>query len=1184
MKYKKRPLEKRNILRLKELLALFLMLISTSALGHAQDPRVPADDHPLAKAVGRIIYEDDSRRCTGWIAEGGVLITAEHCKKHIDNDVGDAVKVEFNVYESQCNGIPVPSDPEDIYEIDQFIASGDDWAIFKVLDNTITGLQPIEAQLVHIELVQDLTGSTFRTLGYGVDAKDPDGGCGGSTYNKYNKTLQTDSGDNLTSGTQDSTILYDNFTPNGTSGGPVIDEDSLYAVGVHHTRISNGNGDSGKGTSAYKTSFWNAYQNQLSSFNLKVYQENDAGSDLSGTTVGRWNNTSDTFVDGSSGATKLNITVTQGNLEILRGDQGVYNSPKEKFNRWENNEDVRNHKVFQMDSDVPTIISQFKKTQSTITVKNYYPEYSAFTAGGQVEFKDPWLIDYVDPDFDNETRNRGKNAEFVTQNSPFTPGFSAINGKLYNGLFLNENENFLPNLNNYSVRQDNSPTTESFGGSLGNREVVFHEWTGVNANFEDPDEEETGVVFTSSSAEARANFKVSQLSNNSGAFKANQRKVLRTSDGSEHMVYESLGRIWYEVKESGQSWEFLEGSQGTLPLDAGSGVSPSIDHNEYLSSGSDMMVVAWQEGSNIQLRLVDKNFTPSYEIFSSTNFSHGQSSSYEVQPTVAWTNGTHFAVLWRSSQGIKYRFFEYSSSSSPSMVDINTMGTISGTSGAKDFAVDVYSAGTSHAFDVAYEFDISSGTQIRYTYILFSSVAENVTQATSTLNVVSSGSRPYNRTPSIVSLDNETIVGWVSSTSSSWSPSLTKAAVASVTFTVPYYATISRNYLFSYVHSTALGKLSDGSEYYVAFNNIFYNNPGYPAAYFDKNYLAEGSNLSTVKTLNTRGYDLQIPEADSENELHVYSYYQDQVPYNWKRSNAAGSYFKQAPLKATMRRGIALTDSSNNEWTFSIGDVIIDGLPVAFISKDSKKPEEGASEASINRSVVKNQPLSKAISVLKSEPFPLNRDLTFTFADQVQFSDSLAILGWLDKGRQLTVRAKLVDELSGEILATLRELRIDKTNGIVSEDKNWKVNPNQEIDGVRVQLVVEVETDIEGLQAVVEDYYSGDYALGKINPLEVGEELTLTPVEKVTTYGLSQNYPNPFNPTTQIEYQIPNAGLVQLEVFDILGRKVQTLVNETQEVGTYTVTFDASSLSSGVYLYRLSSGSFIASKKLFLIK
>ncbi|NLH61912.1 MAG: T9SS type A sorting domain-containing protein, partial [Ignavibacteriales bacterium] len=88
----------------------------------------------------------------------------------------------------------------------------------------------------------------------------------------------------------------------------------------------------------------------------------------------------------------------------------------------------------------------------------------------------------------------------------------------------------------------------------------------------------------------------------------------------------------------------------------------------------------------------------------------------------------------------------------------------------------------------------------------------------------------------------------------------------------------------------------------------------------------------------------------------------------------------------------------------------------------------------------------------------------------------------------------------------------------------------------------------------------------------------------VTSYQLSQNYPNPFNPTTQIQYTIPERGNVSIKVYDVLGNEVATLFNGMQESGSHSVNFDASKLSSGMYLYTINAGSFTASKKMMLMK
>ncbi|MGE5351491.1 MAG: T9SS type A sorting domain-containing protein [Acidobacteriota bacterium] len=87
-----------------------------------------------------------------------------------------------------------------------------------------------------------------------------------------------------------------------------------------------------------------------------------------------------------------------------------------------------------------------------------------------------------------------------------------------------------------------------------------------------------------------------------------------------------------------------------------------------------------------------------------------------------------------------------------------------------------------------------------------------------------------------------------------------------------------------------------------------------------------------------------------------------------------------------------------------------------------------------------------------------------------------------------------------------------------------------------------------------------------------------------TAYSLTQNYPNPFNPSTTIRYAVPQAGLVTLKIFNMLGQEVATLVHAQQNAGSYEVSFDASRLSSGIYLYNLTSGSFSSTKKMMLVK
>jgi len=96
----------------------------------------------------------------------------------------------------------------------------------------------------------------------------------------------------------------------------------------------------------------------------------------------------------------------------------------------------------------------------------------------------------------------------------------------------------------------------------------------------------------------------------------------------------------------------------------------------------------------------------------------------------------------------------------------------------------------------------------------------------------------------------------------------------------------------------------------------------------------------------------------------------------------------------------------------------------------------------------------------------------------------------------------------------------------------------------------------------------------------------ITPIstEIPTKYSLSQNYPNPFNPTTKIKFDVVRLGDVKIVVYDVMGREVQTIVNESLKPGTYETTFDGSTLNSGVYFYKLTAGDFVMTKKMLMIK
>lgn len=150
-------------------------------------------------------------------------------------------------------------------------------------------------------------------------------------------------------------------------------------------------------------------------------------------------------------------------------------------------------------------------------------------------------------------------------------------------------------------------------------------------------------------------------------------------------------------------------------------------------------------------------------------------------------------------------------------------------------------------------------------------------------------------------------------------------------------------------------------------------------------------------------------------------------------------------------------------------------------------------------------------------------------------------------------------------------------------DSLWVKQYNGEGNGIDVSnamamdslgnIIVTGRSQISGndYNIVTIKYYQSVY----INP---GESLI---PEK---FLLMQNYPNPFNPLTNINFDIPKAAQVQIKVYDINGREIQTLVNDFRKAGHYEVQFDGTDLSSGVYIYTIAAGDFVSSKRFVLLK
>ena len=132
------------------------------------------------------------------------------------------------------------------------------------------------------------------------------------------------------------------------------------------------------------------------------------------------------------------------------------------------------------------------------------------------------------------------------------------------------------------------------------------------------------------------------------------------------------------------------------------------------------------------------------------------------------------------------------------------------------------------------------------------------------------------------------------------------------------------------------------------------------------------------------------------------------------------------------------------------------------------------------------------------------------------------------------------------------------------------------------------EKAIECLSTIVSNYSDNslvEFAENELKILGVDSKKVGNRIQVTNNSEFSTNcYPNPFNPVATINYTLATNELVVLKVYDILGRKVTTLVNEVKQAGTYSVNFNATNLASGIYFYTISAGKFHQTRKMLLIR
>ncbi len=839
------------------------------------------------------------------------------------------------------------------------------------------------------------------------------------------------------------------------------------------------------------------------------------GSTLSGVNADHW-----MYPVGLWGDYGQSRFLTVDHDEVLRSSPDLVTATNDKFNYWNTDQSlVFNHNHFYITTSTdPNLTANYKVSNGGITIQN---NIDGFT-GDSVEFKDPWLVDYNE--YPYGMRNQGMSAPFKKVPSPFYPTLTSN----YKGVFLNQNPNFLPNLPNYSVRAPLSQDI-NLGGSIGTRKFYFLNWGGSNVEYQNANALETGVVFRDANAVAEANYKGNLLSNSISGYSTNsQRKIVRTNgDGKLHMVYESLGSVWYTISiDGGRMWGQ---EQRVNPLDTYAKCASIAESDD----GLNYVYIVYQIDRSVFPYIDQGIILTQYNnrVQQWVRTIYGLSSyTYDTKPVIAAQNNVAYVVFKPTSTSTLRAAMVLGDGTVYSSFSLNYTTSSS---------VNPSLSGAVQNFYLAYQ---NGNTEIKYFKLSVSGLISDYA-------VISTGSGyAYNINPSISTHDGDPIVSW-----SGYSSGIPAVVIRRKEGT---------NW------STIFKKCDNGSAAYPSNNNSRGSgNDGSIVAWtnmYNQSRFIKFTNGSYTSIYNLpsgySGQDIQISNGEEFEQIKAINFDRNTspkalkpIPYNFNilQKTTNGDEFNYARL--------VVLNKNNKEIVYGLGDVKVDGNIIHFVYESD---------------MIKIDNSERLTSAMRTENFYVSNE------SKLEFSDCAYIIE-RDTTLVLINNIKPVIELvnaSNEKIIKVKDIEFIGKDTL-DERTYYKLDCKSIPMGdyyFQVKLITKENYEFSLSDCI---YGENDSLIQKNN-----NEIVLLDNSLPTEYKLESNYPNPFNPTTTINYQIPKSGFVSLKVYDILGREVAMLVNGEKEVGKYTVQFDGSKLASGVYIYELRANEFVSVKKLMLLK
>ncbi|MCL5020335.1 MAG: T9SS type A sorting domain-containing protein [Bacteroidetes bacterium] len=721
-----------------------------------------------------------------------------------------------------------------------------------------------------------------------------------------------------------------------------------------------------------------------------------------------------------------------------------------------------------------------------------------------------------------------------------------------------------------------------------NSNWAFAGWSDVT-DVANPRTEEPGSNFTTT-----ANFKDLQHSLDSTAYsRSGQTRFIRVGDGMLVQTYTDGGHVWVEYN-NGSGWQLANNGS---PLDGtAGGKSPSLAWNEV--QGNYYIAVVWEQqngtGYTLQGTVINDpggGKTAYIDPVAGTR-------TIFTEPSDAYTDDADPNIVLNS--GLQYLVtFDRFSTSGSLQPGINWLaGSLQDNNGTtNDFCMSAATGGpwlipgTNANCTAAAIANDPYGPEAINAQLLF---VENYRIYEQYLNAIYVNGgwyysannsatwlddfQPYDYDPSVVALPYQQFAAcWVDNISStnvdgSW-PQVDQMT----------YFTSNSPSTFDYygdgVQSCAinLGYLdpNNGDAYgYCTWSQI------YSGTWSDEafRYNAGVPYSQEIVSTGTTGKFIQLGNGDGSDQSNAFvsSFSPFTEPYSFsmsqdlgnlivksKRAKSPGDGVLTNPADVVVGRG-CIINKGRAAFIYRFGDLNVDGQNVGFVNAPGSNDYHK---------------ISNVDSVLETQPFELQPGSKVVFSQRSGFVDSAAAVEALGDNGYIGYSVEVVDAATNKVIGTIRNVDMKASNLHGFRSTSYQLSPDG-ISGQNVRIRIAVSTNLDSAAIALTKSYTLENTA-----LQSGtQSISLQSLTVIKDFTLNQNYPNPFNPTTVISYSIPKAVHVSLKIYDVLGREVETLVNDNQNVGRYEVQFDGRRFASGVYFYRLVAGSHVITKKMLMLK